>query len=74
MRRANEKSIKEGKYTQKEMEIIKKEMEKKVSSKEAPALNPYGYKEGDVMKNTPGTLKHWLISFEEYKSLLSHLP
>ena len=70
MRRANEKSIKEGKYNAKEMETIKKEMEKKVSATEAPALAPYGYKEGDVMKNTPGTLKHWEISFEEYKKSL----
>ena len=70
MRRANEKSIKEGKYNAKEMETIKKEMEKKVSATEAPALAPYGYKEGDVMKNTPGTLKHWEISFEEYKKHL----
>jgi nitrate reductase NapA len=70
MRRANEKSIKEGKYNAKEMETIKHEMEKKVSATEAPALAPYGYKEGDVMKNTPGTLKHWEISFEEYKKHL----
>ncbi len=70
MRRANEKSIKDGKYTAKEMETIKKEMEKKVSATEAPALAPYGYKEGDVMKNTAGTLKHWEIQFEEYKKHL----
>ena len=70
MRRADEKSLKEGKYSAKEMETIKKEMEKKVSATEAPALAPYGYKEGDVMKNTAGTLKHWEISFEEYKKSL----
>jgi len=70
MRRAGEKSLKEGKYSAKEMEIIKKEMAKKVSDLEAPALAPYGYKAGDEMKNTPGTLKHWLISFEEYKKSL----
>ncbi len=70
MRRAGEKSLKEGKYGPKEMEIIKKEMSKKVSPLEAPALEPYGYKEGQVMKNTPGTLKHWHISFEEYKKSL----
>jgi len=70
MRRAGEKSLKEGKYSEKEMEIIKKEMAKKVSAKEAPALAPYGYKEGDVMKNTPGTLKHWIVSFEDYKKSL----
>ena len=70
MRRANEKSIKDGKYNAKEMETIKHEMAKKVSATEAPALAPYGYKEGDVMKNTAGTLKHWEISFEEYKKHL----
>ncbi len=70
MRRAGEKSLKDGKYSAKEMETISKEMEKKVSAKEAPALAPYGYKEGDVMKNTPGTLKHWKISFEDYKKSL----
>jgi nitrate reductase NapA len=70
MRRANEKSIKDGKYTDKEMETIKHEMSKKVSADEAPALAPYGYKEGDVMKHTPGTLKHWEISFDEYKKSL----
>ncbi len=70
MRRKGEKSLKEGKYTPLEMETISKEMSKKVSAKEAPALAPYGYKEGDVMKNTPGTLKHWKISFEEYKKSL----
>ncbi len=70
MRRAGEKSLKDGKYTDLEMETIKHEMEKKVSAKEAPALAPYGLKEGDVMKHTAGTLKHWEISFEEYKKSL----
>jgi nitrate reductase NapA len=70
LRRAGEKSLKEGKYTDLEMETIKHEMEKKVSATEAPALAPYGYKEGDVMKHTAGTLKHWEISFEEYKKSL----
>ena len=77
MRRKGEKSItpvnpdgSAGKYSALEMETINKEMEKKVSAKEAPALAPYGYKEGDTMKNTAGTLKHWEISFEEYKKSL----
>ncbi len=70
MRRKGEKSLKDGKYSAKEMEIIKKEMSKKVSAKEAPALAPYGYKEGDMMKNTAGTLKHWIVGFEEYKKSL----
>ena len=41
------------------METVGKEMEKVVSEKEAPALEPYGYKAGDVMKNIPGTLNSY---------------
>lgn len=70
MRRSDEKSIVEGKYTQKEMETISKEMQKVVSKDEAPALAPYGYKEGDMMVNKNAGLKHWEISFEEYKKFL----
>ncbi|MFK2822739.1 nitrate reductase catalytic subunit NapA [Arcobacter sp. YIC-80] len=70
MRRSDEKSIKEGKYTDKEMETISKEMSKIVSEDEAPALKPYGYKAGDKMVNKPAGLKHWEISFEEYKKFL----
>ncbi len=70
MRRAGEPSLKAGRYDAKEMQTIKKEMSKKVGFREAPSLEPYGYKEGDMMKNTAGTLKHWLISFEEYKKSL----
>jgi len=78
MRRRGEKSLtpvradgSAGKYDAKEMKIINKEMAKKVSPLEAPALAPYGYKEGDVMKNRAGTLAHWEISFEEYKKSLA---
>lgn len=71
MRRDGEKSLKDGKYTDKEMETISKEMKKVVSAEEAPALEPYGYKEGDVMENNPAGLKHWEISFEEYKKFLA---
>ncbi|MGB5793979.1 molybdopterin-dependent oxidoreductase, partial [Poseidonibacter sp.] len=70
MRRSDEKSIVDGKYTDKEMETISKEMKKVVSAAEAPALEPFGYKEGDVMENKPAGLKHWEISFEEYKKFL----
>ena len=70
MRRAGEKSLKDGKYSALEMETVSKEMEKKVSAKEAPALAPYGLKEGDTMKHTAGTLKHWEIPFSEYKKSL----
>ena len=71
MRRTGEKSLKDGKYTAKEMETIDKEMKKIVSETEAPALAPYGYKAGDVMENKPAGLKHWEISFEEYKKFLA---
>ena len=63
-------SIANGKYTKAELETINKEVSKVVSADEAPALAPYGYKEGDVMVNKPAGLKHWEISFEEYKKFL----
>ena len=68
MRRAGEKAI--DKYSDKEMETVSKEMQTIVSAKEAPALKPYGYKEGDKMDHKPAGLKHWEISFEEYKKFL----
>jgi nitrate reductase NapA len=78
MRRAGEKSVtpvnpdgSAGKYSAKEMEIINKEMSKVISEKEGPALEPYGYKAGDTMNHTAGTLGHWEISFEEYKKSLA---
>jgi nitrate reductase NapA len=78
MRRKGEKSLtperpdgSAGKYSAKEMETINHEMVHKVSAKEAPALEPYGYKEGDDMVNKPAGLKHWEISFEEYKKFLA---
>ncbi len=70
MRRTGEKSLKDGKYTALEMETISKEMKTIVSEKEAPALKPYGYKAGDEMIHKPAGLKHWEISFEEYKKFL----
>lgn len=78
LRKAGEKSLtpvnpdgSAGEYSALEMEIINKEMKKVVSAKEAPALEPYGYKEGDVMVNKDAGLKHWEISFEEYKKFLA---
>jgi nitrate reductase NapA len=71
LRRAGEKSLKDGKYTADEMEIINKEMETIVSEKEGPSLAPYGYKAGDKMVHKPAGLKHWHISFEEYKKALA---
>ncbi len=70
MRKPNEKSIKDGKYTKAEMEIIAKEVETIVSETEAPALAPYGYKAGDKMVHNKPGLPHWQISFEEYKKSL----
>ncbi|MDQ1245190.1 MAG: hypothetical protein QG565_1531 [Campylobacterota bacterium] len=70
MRRDGEKSLKDGKYTPLEMEIVSKEMKTVVSKKEGPALEPYGYKAGDTMTHQAGTLGHWEISFEDYKKSL----
>lgn len=77
MRRAGEKSLlpvradgSAGKYSALEMETINHEMSKVVSEKEGPALEPFGYKAGDTMKMKPAGLKHWEISFEEYKKFL----
>ncbi|PLY08877.1 MAG: periplasmic nitrate reductase subunit alpha [Arcobacter sp.] len=70
MRRAGEKSIVDGKYSKAEMETIDQEMVHVVSEAEGPALKPYGYKAGDKMVNKPAGLKHWEISFEEYKKFL----
>ncbi|MFT5662073.1 MAG: nitrate reductase NapA [Sulfurimonas sp.] len=77
MRRAGETSVtpvrpdgSAGKYSALEMETVNQEMKHTVSAAEAPALKPYGYKEGDVMVNKPAGLKHWEISFEEYKKFL----
>ncbi len=71
MRRDGEKALKEGKYTPLEMETVSKEMRKVVSEKEAPALEPFGYKAGDMMEMKPAGLAHWEISFEEYKKFLA---
>ena len=77
MRRKGEKSLSPeradgsaGKYSAAEMQTVNKEMKTIVSAKEAPALEPYGYKEGDTMVHKPAGLKHWEISFEEYKKFL----
>ena len=78
LRREGEKSLtpkrpdgSAGKYTALEMETVNEEMVHTVSANEAPALEPYGYKEGDKMVNKPAGLKHWEISFEEYKKFLA---
>ena len=66
----NDKSIADGKYTALELETINKEAVKIVSEDEAPALAHYGYKAGDKMVNKNAGLKHWEISFEDYKKSL----
>jgi nitrate reductase NapA len=77
LRRKGEKSLtpvrpdgSAGKYSALEMETINHEMVHEVSENEAPALKPYGYKAGEQMVNKPAGLKHWHISFEEYKKFL----
>jgi len=70
MRREGEKSLKDGKYSKLEMEVVSKEMSTVLSENEGKSLAPYGYKAGDTMKHTAGTLKHWEISFEDYKKSL----
>lgn len=69
MRSMGDKSIKDGKYPAKELEIIAKQAEKIVSETEAPALKPFGYKAGDKMTNKFEDTQ-WEISFEEYKKFL----
>ena len=71
MRRTGEKALADGKYSALEMETVSKEMRKVVSEKEAPALEPFGYKAGDMMEMKPAGLAHWEISFEEYKKFLA---
>jgi len=58
------------KYTALERETISQEDMHVVSENEAPALKPYGYKAGDKMVNKPAGLKHWEITFEDYKEFL----
>ncbi len=70
MLRDNAKAVKEGLYKD-ESSTLEKEMHKIVSKKEAPALEPFGYKAGQDMKNKPAGLKHWEISFNEYKKFLA---
>ncbi len=71
MRRSTDKSIVDGKYSALEMQTVSKEMKTIVSPEEGPALEPFGYKAGDTMEHTPAGLRHWEISFEEYKKFLA---
>ena len=49
---------------------IGKKGTKTISHTEAPSLKPYGYKEGTPMQNRPQGLRHWEVSFEEYRKSL----
>lgn len=60
-------------FTDLEKETVKKEVAKTISEEEAVALSYLGYKEGDVMemKNRENPVKHWKVSFEEFKKGLA---
>ncbi len=57
------------KNTDLEIETARFEDEKKLSEAEGKTLAYLGYKKGDTlkMKNTKKPVKHWAISFEEFK-------
>ncbi|MCP5061771.1 MAG: nitrate reductase catalytic subunit NapA [Ignavibacteriae bacterium] len=57
------------KNTDLEIETARFEDEKKLSEAEGETLAYLGYKKGDTlkMKNTKKPVKHWAISFEEFK-------
>ncbi|HIC97993.1 MAG TPA: periplasmic nitrate reductase subunit alpha, partial [Aquificaceae bacterium] len=59
-------------YTEKEKEIMRKELVKVISEEEAPALRYLNLKPGDklYMKHRKQAGKHWVISFEEFKKAL----
>lgn len=62
-------NINHPKYGAKEKDTAAKEASKKISSLEAPALAPFGYKDGDTMtmKHNATAGENWAISFEEFK-------
>lgn len=57
------------KYLPSEKDTAAKEVSKVVSALEAPALAPFGYKEGETMKMTHNGAAgaNWEITFEEFK-------
>ena len=57
------------KFSEKEKETVRKEVSKVLSVDEATALSYLGYKAGDKMemKNRNSSVKHWKISYEEFK-------
>jgi len=60
------------KFSEKEKETVRLQKEKVLSKAEGKSLAYLGYKEGDTlkMKNAGGAMKHWSISFEEFKKAL----
>ncbi len=59
-------------FSQKELETVNKEAKKKVSDAESVTLKYLDYKTGDEieMKSRNSAMKHWTISFEEFKKAL----
>ncbi|MCF6271298.1 MAG: nitrate reductase catalytic subunit NapA [Melioribacteraceae bacterium] len=57
------------KNTELEKETVRLEVEKELSEAEGTTLSYLGYKKGDTLKmnNTKKPVKHWAISFEEFK-------
>lgn len=57
------------KFRAAEKDTVAKEVSKKLSDREAPALAPFGYKAGDTMKMTHNAkaADNWVIGFEEFK-------
>jgi nitrate reductase NapA len=60
------------KFSDKERETVKHQVEKTVSEAEGVTLSYLGYKAGDTMKmkHASAPKKHWAISFEEFKKAL----
>ncbi|NJO68552.1 MAG: molybdopterin-dependent oxidoreductase [Bacteroidetes bacterium] len=61
------------KFSELERETVRKEVAKEISEDEAKTLAYLGYKQGDIMqmKNRETPVKHWKISFEEFKKGLA---
>jgi nitrate reductase NapA len=64
---------KHSKFSVKEKEIVGVEVKKKISKEEAVTLGYLGYKEGDFMEmnNREKPVKHWSISFEDFRKALA---
>ena len=57
------------KFKAAEKDTVAKEVSKKISALEAPALAPFGYKPNETMKmtHTGNAGENWVIGFEEFK-------